>query len=281
MALGLSGAQIRYRLAIGRLHQVLPGVYSVGTPVRSHRSRALAVALFAAPAGTLGHHTAAAEHGLLPPSGPIHLISPRRFAPRRGIVFHRCRLEPDERTVRDGVPVTTVARTIVDLAALGDARATERAIREARFLRVWDSGAVAAFLDRRPRRRGAALLRRLLAEGVADLGRHRSELEVGFTELCREHGISLPESNARVEVGGRTFEVDCVWRDLRVAIELDGRQAHDTPERFESDRVRDLRLQGVGWRVGRITWAQLEQDPSGTAGHVRALLDRRSPERAA
>jgi very-short-patch-repair endonuclease len=144
----------------------------------------------------------------------------------------------------------------------------ERAVNEAEVLRLTDPLSVPDLLARYPRRRGSRALRRALAAAGAPT---RSELEARFLALLDRHGLPRPRVNARLQAGGEWMEVDCVWEDARVIVELDGYAAHGTRAAFERDRERDRALLAAGWRVLRITWRQLHDRPGRLAAELRAL----------
>ena len=102
----------------------------------------------------------------------------------------------------------------------------------------------------------------------------RNDFELRFRELVEAHGLPAPRFNADLAVGGRFFEVDCLWSDQRLIVELDGRAVHGTRHAFEADRERDRLLLVEGWRVARVTWRQLSDTPSAVAADLRGLLAR-------
>jgi very-short-patch-repair endonuclease len=178
---------------------------------------------------------------------------PRVLRDRDGIRFHCAALPPDEITEHDGIPVTTVARTLFDLAA-AKSRHLDRAFREAEYRQLADEAGLAELLRRYPGRRGTARIRNALADAATSTGRLRSDLEREFLTFLRRCRLPLPETNAPIELNpGHWIEVDCLWRQQRVVVELDGRGAHTTRSRFDSDRARDRRLAALGWRVVRVT----------------------------
>jgi REase_MTES_1575 len=191
----------------------------------------------------------------------IEVTTPRRQHPRRGIQFHRSWLPSDEVTTKAGIPVTTVPRTLFDLATVLRPRQLERAVNEAETMRLWDELSLLDLLRRYPRRNGSRTVRAVLEARNAGAKTMRSDLEVQFLEFVDAAGLPEPELNEEIE----GFEVDVVWRDQRVAVELDSRTFHMTAAAFETDRERDRKLQAAGWRAVRITSRQLERD----AGRVR------------
>jgi hypothetical protein len=199
----------------------------------------------------LSHRSAAALWGVLPNRGEIQITTKRRLRPRDKINFHSQSLLLDEVTTYDGIPTTTVARTLLDIAAT-EPDQLERAFNEAEYLRLWDATGVAELIDRYPRRSGAPALRALLDAGAK--GITREELEHRFHAFVEEHGLPRPELNADLEIEpGRWIRVDCLWRAARLIVELDGHAAHSTTSRFHSDRERDRLLALAGWTVVRVT----------------------------
>ena len=130
---------------------------------------------------------------------------------------------------------------------------------------------IVAILERYPRRRGRRNLARIV-EGFLGAGRTRSDLEAAFLGFCSERGLPLPETNAPLSVGGRTFEVDCLWRSAKLIVELDGGAAHGTDAGFHDDRARDGVLIGAGWGPMRVTWAHLLHGPDALEREIRDAL---------
>ena len=270
--LGLSESNIEYRLAAGRLQAFHRGVYGLG-PLESKLSRWMAAVLAGGPGAVLSHRSAAELWGLLEGfTAPIHLTIPAARRGRPGIRLHRSSLPDDERTVREGIPVTTVPRALLDCSGGMSARRIERMINEADVLRLHDRLSVRDLLDRYPGRPGSRALLEALRRRNAGSTVTRSELEERFLELVEEIGLPRPEVNAAFELDGQPIEIDALWHAERVAVELDSRQFHDTPLAFERDRRRDRKLMAVGWRPVRITWRQLHEEPSAVARDLKRLL---------
>lgn len=226
----------------------------------------------------LGHRSATHFHELLATSRTaIDVIVPGRTAHRHpGIDLHRSvNLNPalDITTVR-GIPVTTVARTLLDLAAVVPVRQTARALRQAELLGALDMRAIAAQLDRNPRAPGAPRLRAALGMPANTT---ESPLEDRFLAAWRAAGGPEPECNAYVDPGdgGPPLRPDFVWRDVKVAVETDGRATHDTRHGFEDDRLRDQRLMAAGWVVIRVTDRQLREEPERVIRLVMTLIGSR------
>ena len=172
----------------------------------------------------------------------------------------------------DSIPVTTVPRTILDLAAVASRRQLEQALNEMEVQGLTDRLSVPDLLARYPRRRGSVVLRTLLNEGAESRGVTKNDFEERFVSLLDSHRLPRPLFNADVSVGGRFFSVDCLWRKEHLIVELDGRAVHGTRRAFEADRERDRQLMLAGWRVMRITWRQLCDQNAAIAADVRKAL---------
>ena len=208
--------------------------------------------------GVLSHRSAGALWGLRPWSGRIDVTVPWPKCERNGLLLHRAVLRDDEITVRDGIPTTTPARTLLDLAAVLDRTALQRAINEAEILRLEGPHRLA---ERYRTKRGTRALRAL-----APPTHTRSDLEARFHAFLDDRRFPTPQTNALVE----GHEVDAAWPAHKLLVELDGYAFHATRDAFELDRRRDRRLTAAGWRVIRITWRDLD-DPEALARELRAL----------
>jgi very-short-patch-repair endonuclease len=274
LELGLGRRAIGRRVEQGRLHPLHRGVYLVGHPTASREARWLAAVLSGGMGALLSHQSAAALWGIRPTARTkIDVTIPAGRSSTARIQFHRSSVLPDERTIKEGIPVTTVARTLFDLAAELPQRAVERAINEAEVLHVWDEVSLDHLLARYPRRPGARAAREALAARREGATITRSDLEELFLSLLARESLPRPEVNAILS----GHEVDFLWRERGLAVEVDGKAAHATAAAFESDRERDRVLQAAGWRVIRITWRQLERTPGKVAADLRCLLGTVSP----
>lgn len=270
VTLGLSRPGIQRRLDAGRLHRIHQGVYAVGHKRLTQRGRWMAAVLATGEDAVLSHRAAAALWKILPALGRIQVTTPRRLRPRDGIHPHSHKLQFDEVTTHDGIPTTTVARTLVDLAA-SDPIDLERAVNEAEYRRLADATGLADLLGRYPARRGAARLEAILESRLS--GRTRSELEARFLALMDKANLPRPDLNADLELTpGRWIQPDCIWPHARLIVELDGRAAHETPSRFDADRERDRLLALAGWTVVRVTWSHLTMQPDALTADLRSLL---------
>jgi very-short-patch-repair endonuclease len=270
IALGATPREIDHRLRRGSLHALHRGVYAVGHPVVSQRGRWIAAVLAAGPEALLSHRAAAALWGIRQ-SRALEVTAGRRVR-RPGIVVHRRAIAADERAVVDGIPVTSAARTLLDLAAILPRGPLERAIHEAEVRRLGGPLSLDDLLARHPGRRGTRALREILATRSLGLNVPRNDFEQLFVTALERAGLPRPEVNARLEVAGRAFEVDALWREHRVVVELDGRETHDTTDRFHTDRERDRILAAAGWRTARVTHRHLTTDERGVTADVAAIL---------
>jgi predicted transcriptional regulator of viral defense system len=271
--LGYGNTAIEARVRRGSLLRLHRGVYAVGHRKLTAEGRWTAAVLAAGPGAALSHRSAAGLWGLLPRWRVAPEVTrPRRFRPAAGVIAHRSVLLDDEVEKVDEISVTSVSRTLFDLSAVLPRRQLERAMNEAEVLRLTSRVSVQALLDRYPRRRGSAALRHLLDEDAVSLGVTKRELEARFAAVLDAHGVPAPRRNADVAVRGRFFNVDCLWRRERVAVELDGREVHGTHRAFENDRQRDRLLVVDGWRVMRVTWAQLRDEPEAVIEDLKQLL---------
>jgi len=272
--LGLSGDAINRRLRLGRLHRVHPGVYAVGHKVISQKGRWMAGVLACGPESVLSHRSAAALWGIRSSAGEVvHVTLRHKSRTSRLICRHLVLLPKDEMTVHEGIPVTTVPRTVLDLASTSTVDEVEVAIRQVEFLRLHDRLSLLDLLERYPGRRGIARVRAALTRVEAlPGGRVRSPLEAKFLPFLRRHRLPRPRLNDWIRAGERRFQVDCHWPGTGQIVELDSWQAHGTRTAHREDRARDRLLRVAGYEVTRITWAQLDDEPEAIAADLRRLL---------
>jgi very-short-patch-repair endonuclease len=266
LAIGLGESGVDRRVRAGRLHRLHRGVYAVGHPRLTREGRFMAAVLACGPGAVLSHGSAAIHWGLPWRENKwtdVTVPTPGGRRRRRLVVVHRARIEPNERTTKDGIPVTSPSRTMIDLADYGRRRPVERALDEAAYLHLDVSA-----LQPRQGRRGSGVVAELLARHDPGATRTRSDMEEIFLALCVEHGLPKPAVNADVE----GYEGDFVWRRERLIIETDGHGAHGTRAAFEADRVRDAELVAAGWRVVRVTYRRLLTTPQAVATQLCRLL---------
>ena len=273
-SLGVEGTGIARRVAAGRLQRVHRAVYAVGHRPRTSETRWMAAVLACGRGAVLSHLDAAALWRIYRGEGArVHVTSLTRSGDSvKAVRIHRARrLHPDDVTVHRGIPVTTVARTLVDLTDVLGGDRVLRAVREAEYLRLLDHDDLTAAVERAHGRRRLRTLK-------AAIARHRPgqivryELEHRFLELLDGLGLPEPETNIKVETMRRSYTVDCLWRDERVAVELDGRAAHERASAFEEDRRRDAALTSIGLRTMRFTWDRVNNDRTEVGCELAAVL---------
>jgi very-short-patch-repair endonuclease/predicted transcriptional regulator of viral defense system len=268
LALGFSKDAIRRGVERKRLLRLYRGVYAVGHTALTVDSRRMAAVLACGRGALLSHRAAGALQSLLPSSPQFDVTVPGGGSrSRAGIVVHRSRcLHEEDRDEVRGIPVTSVARTIVDLAELpGDERLAQ-AIKEAEIRRTFDLLAIERVLTRLPGRTGRHRLAQVLAAYRPDPHFTRSGAERRFLELCQRNGLPKPRMNTWVA----GHEVDAYWADVDVVVELDGAATHNTREAFQRDRARDRAIAAQGIRVVRVTWLDLQDGP-GLANQLNAV----------
>src|SRR5436305_5903841 len=217
LKLGFGRGAIQRRLAAGRLHVVHRGVYAVGHDAVSRRGRLMAAVLATGPGALLSHGTAAAMWGLRRTGRSRIEVTTIGRSNVPGIHIHRTRhIDGVDRATRDGLPVTSVARTLLDLAEVVNRAQLERAVDEAERRRLFDLKAMNELLLRSRGRRGLKSLRAVIANAT-DPPATRSELEAEFAAFCKEAG--LPQPAFKVSVAG--YEVDTAWPTSKLVIELD------------------------------------------------------------
>jgi very-short-patch-repair endonuclease len=252
-------------------------VYAVTPGPLTDRGRWRAAVLASSRGAVLSHDDGGALWGLLRSRGGRVHVSTARVGPKgvRGVVLHRVsRLDDLDVTERDGIPVTSLARTIVDLSARMSEARLVRVLHEAEVLRLLDVPSIREALGRVPNRRGAGALRRVLS--LRDAGPLRSVLEERFADLIHEADLPPTRRNVHIDVGRRLVEVDALWAPARLVVELDGEGAHGTVRAFEGDRRRDIELARAGYVVIRITWRRVRHDPAGVIADIQDLIRRPS-----
>lgn len=270
---GIGVEGINARLRTGALVALHEGVYAVGHRALPVRARFMA-AVMAGGAGTVvSHRSAAALWGLRPSRGAVEVTVPHGTGARRrahGVEVHQTRTLPAwQVSLHDSIPVTTVARTLLDLAAIVPPHHLRRAVERAEQLELFDLRQVERVLATHPRRRG----RRSLAAMLADAHRHdlpatRSDMEAAMLQICIDYGLPRPQVNRYAN--GR--EVDFRWPEQRLVVELDGWATHKTRKAFANDRARDRALVHQRWRVARFTWPDVMHRRHEVAAELRALL---------
>ena len=249
---GVTAARIDGALRNRLLRSLHAGVYQAG-PLAGPCVREMAAAL--ACHGTVSHRSAAIMRQLtLPRADSVDVTIPsRRRVERPGIRIHRCLLRRIDVGTIDGVPVTTLPRTVFDFAAIATTRELERALAVAERTDVKLHAKLNVLLDLHPNACGTARLRALLGRNRPSLT--RSEAEERLLMLIRSAGLPVPEMNVLVH----GYEVDCFWRGEHLVVEVDGYAWHGSARAFLNDRQRDTALAAAGIQVIRLTWQQLTE----------------------
>ncbi len=270
-ACGIGRGGLASRVRRGLYAPVERSVFAVGRPPEDPLARHLAAVLTLPCPGWLCGTSAGEAWGILaaPPTGPPQVcVLGRGARSRDGLRVRRLtRLDGADRTVRGPVPVTALARTVVDLGAELGIDDLERSFAEAIAVHRLSPRAVEYALERRGRFRGSATVRRLI-ELSAGPQRTRSELERALLRLVRTSALPEPQMNVRIG----PYEVDALWSEERVVGEADGFGFHGSRQRFEGDRRRDADLQARGFVVTRMTWRQLTDDRLATAARLASIL---------
>lgn len=272
---GVTRHQVEWRLASGRLHAVHRGVYRVGHRAPGPRARAMAAVLACGPGAVISHRSAARMWELLAADeqDEIEVTVCRSRAPNRSGIRTRRTTTLDDRDISllDRIPITTPARTLLDLAAALPPYLLERIVAEARVRRLADRRSTADQLQRNPGRPGTRALRTLL-ELPGGPAFTRSEAERRMLALVRAADLPPPLVNSRI---GR-YEVDFLWRAQRIAVEVDGYAYHSNRRAFERDRAKDAALAAAGHTVLRVTWRQIADTPEAVIARLAAALVARS-----
>jgi very-short-patch-repair endonuclease len=264
LGLGYTTGEIRNRVENGRLHRLFRGVYAVGRPDVTRRGWWMAAVLTAGDDSALSDYSGAALYGVHEASlWPIHVsVPPGARRSQRGIVMHPRQLLPSEITEHSGIPVTTVAVVITDLAAHMRRGPLEGVINQADILGLTTPPDLRAALDEMPRRAGRKPLRETLDRRTFRFT--RSQLERAFIPLALQAGLPRPETC--VVVNG--WEVDFYWPELDLVVEADSLTYHRTPQQQETDRRRDQAQAAAETERLRFSHSQIRYEP----GYVRALL---------
>ncbi|HVV88972.1 MAG TPA: type IV toxin-antitoxin system AbiEi family antitoxin domain-containing protein [Solirubrobacterales bacterium] len=275
-AAGIADSVIMDAMARGRLHRVFHGVYSVGHRYLTAQARLLAATLACGQGSVISHGTAAWLLGLRDwrPEA-IDVIAPVEAGRKIAGIRRRFVPPPEGNEVwnRGRVPVTSSARTIVDCAGSLDARGVAGLIEQAAVAGLLDIVAIDRVLDG-PRRRGTNRLLRAVAPwrryrtGI----KLRSRMEAKLLPLLTEAALPIPETNAKLRVAGKTYEVDFLWRRQKLAVETDGGRFHDNPIAGSRDSGRNRAFAGAGYRLPRLGWEDLRDHPDETMSELARLL---------
>ncbi|MGE5408651.1 MAG: hypothetical protein ACM3NV_08565 [Syntrophothermus sp.] len=276
--MGFGEDAIRMQVAAARLVPVHREVFGVGHRRGDRTARWWAAVLAYGPGAVLSHRSAAAAWGIESPGRrPVDVTAPRGRQGRErrsGIWVHRCKLAAADRANLGGLPVTTVARTLFDLAETEPYERLQQAAQEADRLKLRWTREVGGICERGRGRRALRPVRRLLSE-LQPPDEGRSPLELRFPPFCRAHGIPLPEPNVTL-LG---HEVDGLWVAAKLVVELDSWSFHGHRAAFEGDRARDSKLLLAGYRIVRVTHRRLDLEAETLAAELRGLLGPRPADR--
>lgn len=269
--LGFGDEAIKARLSYGSLHPLHGEVYALGHTRLGPRGSWWAAVLAYGDGTVLSHHTAAGLWGFQRPrSRPIHVTAPggrQGTERRRGIWVHRCKIVAEDVTQRVGFPVTTVARTLFDLAEASPFDSLKKAAEEADRLNLLRLRELEHVCERGRGRRALRPVRKLIEE-LRPPADGRSPLETRFVVFVRDHRLPPPVQNVHV-LG---HEVDALWPAAKLVVELDSWEYHGHRAAFERDRTRDLKLMIAGYRTIRVTHRRLDREAEQLAGEIRQLL---------
>jgi very-short-patch-repair endonuclease len=275
---GVGLGAIQRRREGGVLVSVFPGVFALGHRRIDRKGRWMAAALVCGPGAVISHGSAAQLWGLRGTRGPIEVTRRSGGTRHPGIRLHQTRaLEPAEVAEEAGIPVTSIERTLLDMAARLDDRQLERALVAADRSGRLSWPALARVLERRRGRRGAGRLFRIAGEVDPVSVEARSGPEVDFLALCRRELLPTPAVN--VLVAGHL--VDFLWAGERVVVEVDSYAYHGDRSAFERDHETDLDLVAAGYDVHHITDRMLGRDPRPFVANVRRALQARRPRQTA
>jgi hypothetical protein len=283
LVLGLDADRIAYRIQVGRLHRLYPGVYAVGHVRLTQRGRWLAAVAACRACGggsVLSHRAAGWLHGTLrsAPTNPIDVIATRRHQ-LRGVRCHVVRgLHPDDLTVVDAIPVTTVHRTFLDLAEVMHPLRLFDALELSVRLQRFDLTEMHAMLGRNPGRHGLKPLQAQLIRLTGEPAWLDSKLEAEFLFQLRQHP-DLPEPLTHQVVDGEA--VHFYWPEHRLVVEVDGDQYHSLPRDRLNNTRRDRKLTLAGYIVVRVSELELKTDPERVMADLRRLMNRQAPWEAA
>lgn len=270
--LGYSESAVKRDVAAGRLHQLYRGVYAVGHREISVHGKCLAAVLAVGPGSLLSYWSAGWLWGLIwtePKTFHVTATGPRRLRDRGTVRVHRARnLVEEDRRVAEGFPVTSAARTYLDLAEVAKPQRLPGLLKRGEELRILDADEVYACCARSRGHRGAKPLTTALGRYRPTARVTRSDPERDFLALVEATGLPLPSTNYVVG----PYELDAYWPAAGLAIEIDTFKTHGTRVSFETDRQRDAELAAVGITVVRVTERRLVADPVGVAAQLAALL---------
>jgi hypothetical protein len=276
-ACGLSDAAISRQIASGRLHPKWPGVYAMGHPTLTREGWWWAAVLVGGPGAVLAGRASAAAWRLLPALSTIDIVVPGdRGRLLRGIRARQGRLDACELTTYLGLPVTSIARTALDVAAWDKPDRVDELLDKALLEGWYDHDEMLALIARRAGQRGMGVLRERIALLSDDAPRFRSRAERRARDHVRGAGLLVPLVNAWFPtVAGHGYELDLWWPELRLNVEIDGPQ-HEMPFQKAKDRRRDADLTARGITVERRPTPLVDHEPARFVREMAILLAQRA-----
>jgi hypothetical protein len=268
--LGLTGRAISHRVELGRLYRVHRSVYAVGRPPSTGLERAAAAVLACGPTAVLSHHSALVLWGIWTRwQFPLHVTIRSGDWRPPGITVHRCRtMKPGDVRIQLGIKATSPARALLDCAPTITIRTLANAVDEARHRGLVSLRQLAEIIARNPTHAGAKLLAPFTnTKG----GPSRSDWERDFPRFCAEHGLPVPTMNTIV----CGFEVDALFEEQKVIVELDSWEFHNDRRAFEADRDRDAETLAAGYWTVRVTWERMKTTATAEATRLNLILARR------
>ncbi|HYH61510.1 MAG TPA: type IV toxin-antitoxin system AbiEi family antitoxin domain-containing protein [Solirubrobacterales bacterium] len=276
---GLSDSGIQNRVQAGQLFRKYPGVYAFGRPDLKPNGYRMAAVKACGPGALVSFASGAALRGMRRSASAYIDITVPAGTPLRklkGIRCHRADLEPQDISEVDGIPTTSVSRTLLDLATQVSYEGLESAANEAEVLEIFDMREMEDLLARSKGYRGIRRLRQVLEHGdISGENRKESGLEELFARLCAEHGLPKPSINRWLLLGDSYEQVDFLWREEKVVIEVDSNRYHRTGWKLRRDARRDKLLPAHGYLHDRVPEDLLKESPLAAIGMTAALLDQR------
>jgi Protein of unknown function (DUF559) len=276
---GVSRRRAAERAGDAKLHRIHRGVYTVGHRSISRNALLRAALLACGEGAVVSHGTAAAFHRLFDEWPHFVDVTVPVEAGRKidGIRCRRCRYpQPEEVEVRHGIAVTTIARTLVDLAGILHLPELRKVVGRAAIRRKLALQAIDIAMYNAKGRRGLKTLELALVPYRTKDGKVpdvRSDFETLVLPRLLDRGTPRPVTNAPIHIDDERFLVDFLWDKERLIVETDGRETHETPTAFQDDRRRDQFLAAAGYRVLRVTWDQIHKEPQAVLGRINRALN--------
>jgi very-short-patch-repair endonuclease len=277
-AVGIPRSAIEHEQRVGRIVSMHPGVYrSAGAPV-DRMMEVRAALLAAGPGAVVSHRTAAWLHGVAhdEPSVIDITVSHGRRPRLRGVRIHRSlRLPDSHRRILDGLPVTSIDRTLGDLGAVVRPSLVRGAMESAVVERLTTVPRLFEFVDDHGRRgrNGIGALRQVLEDWVLSERPPDSVLEITFARLVRREHLPEPEYQLWVEEGSSRYRIDAAWPDVKLAVEVDGWETRKTSTALQRDHDRQNVIVLQGWKVLRFTWNDVVRNPGKVARQIAQALE--------